>query len=170
MAEVVPSTYRFEPLGNQHDRAAFSCGVEPLDRYFHVQAGQDNRRRIASCFVLVVEDGSVAGYYTLSATNIALADLPPGLAKRLPRYPVLPATLMGRLAVHQKWRGKGLGEMLLFDAFNRTLKSEIASHALVVDAKDGGAQAFYEHYHFFRLLTPGRRLFLPVTEIAAMFK
>src|SRR6266542_2950755 len=116
MAKAVRSDYRFEPLGKQHDRAVFACGVEALDRYFRVQAGQDSRNRITSCFVLVSGDGSVAGYYTLSATGVALADLPPELAKKLPRYPVVPATLMGRLTVDQRQRGQGLGEFLLFDA------------------------------------------------------
>jgi predicted GNAT family N-acyltransferase len=170
MARVAPSTCRLEPLGGGHDRGAFSCGVEALDRYFHVQAGQDTRRRIASCFVAVAEDGAVAGYYTLSATSVALAELPPALAKRLPRYPVVPATLLGRLAVHQQRRGEGLGELLLFDAFSRTLRSEIASYLFVVDAKDEAAQTFYERYRFLKLPSAGRRLFLPVAEIAAMFR
>jgi predicted GNAT family N-acyltransferase len=169
MAEVDPSAYRFEPLGDRHNRAVFSCGVEALDRYFRTQAGQDSRRRVASCFVLVAEDGSVAGYYTLAATSVALVDLPPALAKRLPRYPVVPATLMGRLAVHQERRGRRLGELMLFDAFSRTLRSEIASYAFVVDAKDDAAQAFYERYRFMRLPSAGRRLFLPLAEIAALF-
>ena len=170
MAKAVHSDYRFEPLGKQHDRAVFSCGVEPLDRYFRVQAGQDSRNRVTSCFVLVSADGSVAGYYTLSASGIGLTDLPPEFVKKLPRYPIVPATLMGRLAVHQRQRGQGLGELLLFDAFSRTLRSEIASYAFVVDAKDDAAQAFYERYRFVRLPGVGRRLFLPVAEIAALFR
>ncbi len=112
----------------------------------------------------------MAGYYTLSATNVALVDLPPAFAKRLPRYPVLPATLLGRLAVHRQRRGEGFGELLLFDAFSRALRSEIASYALVVDAKDEAAQAFYERYRFLKLPSAGRRLFLPLAEIAALFK
>jgi predicted GNAT family N-acyltransferase len=165
-----PAGYRFELLGDRHDRTTFSCGVEALDRYLRSQAGQDHRRRVASCFVLVAEDGSVVGYYTLSATSIALVDLPPDLAKRLPRYPAIPATLMGRLAVDQRRRGERLGELLLFDAFSRALRSEIASYAFVVDAKDDAAEAFYARYRFIRLPSAGHRLFLPVAEIAALFK
>ncbi|HXW25251.1 MAG TPA: GNAT family N-acetyltransferase [Xanthobacteraceae bacterium] len=160
---------RIEPLGDQHDRAAFSCGIDALDRYFRVQAGQDSRKRIASCFVLVAADGSAAGYYTLSATGIALVDLPPDLARKLPRYPLVPATLMGRLAVDHRQRGRGFGELLLFDAFSRTLRSEIASYAFVVDAKDDAARAFYEKYGFKRLPSADRRLFLPLAEIARAF-
>jgi GNAT superfamily N-acetyltransferase len=131
MAGALAAGYSFEPLGDQHDRAAFSCSVDALDRYFRMQAGQEGRRRVASCFVLAAADGSVAGYYTLSATSIAFLDLPPALAKRLPRHPVVPATLMGRLAVHENRHGQGLGELLLFDAFSRTLRSDIASYALL---------------------------------------
>ena len=76
---------------------------------------------------------------------------------------------MGRLAVDRKYRGRGLGELLLFDAFSRTLRSEIASYAFVVDAENDAAIAFYERYRFIRLGSGGRRLFLPITEIAALF-
>lgn len=77
---------------------------------------------------------------------------------------------MGRLAVHQKRRGRGFGELLLFDAFSRTLRSEIASYAFIVDAKDDAAHSFYEHYRFMALPSAGRRLFLPMAEIAALFR
>jgi len=169
VATATPWAYRVEPLG-KHDRAVFSCGVDALDRYFRLQVGQDSRKRVTSCFVLIANDESVAGYYTLSATSIALVDLPPELAKRLPRYPEVPATLMGRLAVDHRRRGQGLGEFMLLDAFARTLRNEIASYALVVDAKDEHAQAFYERYGFARLPSARRRLFLPISEIAALLK
>ena len=162
--------YRIEPLADRHDRSGFACGVEPLDRYLRTQAGQDARRRTASCFVAVEEGGrTVAGYYTLAATSLMLTDLPPGLVKRLPRYPAVPATLMGRLAVDQRHHGRRLGELLLFDAFARTLRSDIATYAFVVDAKDDAAQAFYARYRFLTLAPGGRRLFLPVAEIAKLF-
>lgn len=170
MAKASPTAYRIELLGDRHDRAAFSCGVDTLDRYFRTQAGQDSRKRVAACFVLVSEDGGgAAGYYTLSATSVSLVDLPPEIAKRLPRYPSIPATLMGRLAVDRGHQGRGLGELLLLDAFSRTLRSEIASYAFIVDAANETAQAFYEQYGFRRLPSAGRRLFLPLAEIAASF-
>jgi predicted GNAT family N-acyltransferase len=145
--------------------------VEPLDRYLRAQVGQDSRRRVASCFILTRADEpvQVLGYYTLSALSIALADLPSSIAKRLPRYPIVPATLMGRLATDSRHRGKRLGELLLFDACSRVLKSEIATFALVVDAKDDAAERFYSRYRFFKLSVGSRRMFLPITEIAALF-
>ena len=116
-----------------------------------------------------MHDGAVAGYYTLSATSVLLVDLPPPVSKKLPRYPAVPATLLGRLAVDQRYRGRQLGESLLFDAFSRTLRSDIASFAFVVDAKDATARAFYERYGFMVLTGSGRRMFKPMSEIAALF-
>jgi GNAT superfamily N-acetyltransferase len=163
--------YRIDPLSAHHDRAAFASEVEPLDRYLRTQAGQDSRRRVASCFVLTPAGApsQILGYYTLSALSITLADLPPTIAKRLPRYPIVPATLMGRLATDSRHRGKRLGELLLFDAFARVLRSEIATFAVVVDAKDAAAERFYARYRFLELSTGSRRMFLPITEIAALF-
>ena len=166
----MPGPFRVEALGERHDRATFASGVEPLDRYLRAQAGQDVRRRTASCFVLVAgDDPAPLGYYTLAATSIALGGLPAETARRLPRYPAVPATLMGRLAVDRRHRGQRLGELLLFDAFSRTLRSEIASFAFVVDAKDERAAAFYARYRFLPLVEGGRRLFVPMAEVARLF-
>lgn len=161
---------RIDPLNDRHDRAAFASDVEPLDRYFHTQAGQDVRKRVSSCFVLT--DGETAtplGFYTLAAASILLADLPEPLAKRLPRYPEVPATLMGRLAVDARQRRRGFGGLLLLDAFSRTLRSEIATHAFIVDAKDEAAAGFYAAYRFLPLAAGGRRMFLPMSEVAKLF-
>ena len=170
MTESKDFPYRIEPLGTRHDRKGFSCGIEALDRSLRTQAGQDLRRRVAACFVLATEgSATVAGFYTLSAASVSLAELPPGIAKKLPRYPVVPAILMGRLAVDSRYQGQGLGEILLMDAFSRCLKAEIASFAFLVDAKDDRAMSYYRRFGFRRLSTSGRRLFLPMAEIAGLF-
>ncbi len=99
---------RVELLSDRHVRENFASGVEPLDRYLRQQARQDLRRHIASCFVLVGDSGRVpTGYYTLAVTGIALTALPEPVAKRLPRYPVVHATLMGRLAVDAHYQQHG---------------------------------------------------------------
>ena len=170
MAATSSSSLRVAALSDAHERATFTCGVDALDRYLRAQAGQDVRKRVATCFVLVAEDDPVPrGYYTLTATTIALTDLPPTLAKRLPRYPLMPAVLMGRLAVAAAYRRHGLGERLLLDAFARTLRSDIAAFAFVVDAKDEAAAAFYARYGFRPLTLDGRRLFVPMAEVARLF-
>src|ERR1039458_9807038 len=127
--------YRVEPLGANHDRVAFSCGVPELDTYLQRQASQDMKRKLAAVFVLTVDSASVAGFYTLSAHSILAADLPEDQAKKLPHFP-LPVTLLGRMAVAQSLRGQGLGEFLLLHALDRALRGsrQIASYAVVVDA------------------------------------
>jgi len=115
--------YLIEPLGSHHNRAVFSCGIESLDVYFQRQAGQDARKRVAAPFVLLDKSsGMVAGYYTLSQTGINMVELPTEITKKLPKYPVVPATLLGRLAVHKNYQGKGLGEILLMDALGDFIK------------------------------------------------
>ncbi len=163
--------YFVEPLEKKHDRVAFSCGVEPLDRYLKQQAGQDARKRVAAPFVLVEKNStSVVGYYTLSATSIKINELPLEIIQKLPKYPDVPATLLGRLAIDQNFRNQGLGQMLLMDALYRSLQSEIATMAVVVNAKDDKARSFYEHYDFIRFPDYDYKLFLPMMAIAAIFK
>jgi predicted GNAT family N-acyltransferase len=162
-------TLQITPLDDRHDRAAFACGVDPLDRYLKTQAGQDVRKRVASCFVLTDGGPALIAFYTLTATSIALRELPASMAKKLPRYPSVPATLMGRLAVDHRHRGRRLGELMMMDAFSRALRSEIATYAFVVDAKDAKAESFYKTYRFLPLGEAGRRLFMPMAEIARLF-
>jgi GNAT superfamily N-acetyltransferase len=117
---VIAPSLRVESLSDRHHRDSFTSSVEGLDGYLRQQAGQETRRRVTSCFVLVAgDDPAPIGYYTLAATSLALTELPEALAKRLPRYPVVPATLMGRLAVDARHQGQGHGELLLFDGFSR---------------------------------------------------
>ena len=154
----------------RHDRSRFSCGVEALDRYLQSQAGQDARRRVAAPYVLLQPPSpAVLGFYTLSNTSIQAAELPSALVKKLPRYPVLPATLLGRLAVDTQQRGKAFGTLLLLDALNRCLRSETASLAVIVDAKDDTAVSFYERHEFYRLPDQANRLFKPMAEIDRLF-
>lgn len=169
---MAPEGFRIEPLGPRHDRAAFSCGVEPLDRYFHQQAGQDVSRKLAAVYVLHdTATARVAGYYTLSAISIEPASLPEEVARRLGRYPVFPAILLGRLAVDRRYRGRRLGQLLLLDALHRSLRlsTEIGAMAVVVDAKDDAARAFSEHHQFQRFQDDASRLFLPMRTIAQLF-
>ena len=158
-------TLRIEPLSAAHDRAGFASGSAVLDKYFQTQASQDLKRRIATCFV-AVEEGSteVVGYYTLTATSIALSSLAEAVVKKLPRYPVVPAALLGRLAVARKHHGKGIGSLLLADALKRAARAELGVFAMVVDAKDEQAQRFYEHFGFTLLSGDTRRLCLPIND------
>ncbi|HRD84299.1 MAG TPA: GNAT family N-acetyltransferase [Rubrivivax sp.] len=160
-----------EPLGRQHDRTAFHCGADALDRYLKQQARQDADKRVAAPFVAVHQpDKSVLGYYTLSASVLTLADLPADLVRKLPRYPQIAVTLLGRLAVDQSARGQGLGEHLLLDALSRSLThaDQIAAMAVVVEAKNEAAAAFYRHYGFASLQAQPSRLFVPMRLVAQL--
>ncbi len=164
--------YRRELLQKHHDRSSFSCGNAELDRYIHEQAGQDQKRGVAAPYVLIeIATGALVGYYTLSATSIALVDLPASLARRLPRYPTIPATRLGRLARDARYRGRGIGELLLSNAVRHSYRiaQEIASIGVVVDAIDDAACAFYEHYGFARLPEQDYRLVLPMGAIRELF-
>ncbi len=144
--------------------------MEALDRYLRTQAGQEARKNIAAPFVLVLPDGAIGGYYTLSSTAVKLSELPADVTRRLPRYPLVPATLLGRLAVDLRYRGKGFGRFLLADALHRAVRSEIASFAVVVDAKDEAARRFYERESFLPLLDQPMRLYRPLADIAKLFE
>lgn len=166
--------FTFEPLGANHDRAAFSCEHERLNLYLKQQATQDIRRRVAAVYVLTPDGKNVAGYYTLSQYTIDAGELPQELAKklRLPKYDKLPATLLGRLARSKEFRGARLGELLLMDALARALEhsSRIASLAVVVDAKDENARNFYRRYGFIDLPDHPNRLFIPMQTVEEVFR
>jgi ribosomal protein S18 acetylase RimI-like enzyme len=161
-----------EPLGPKHDRAAFSCGVEILDAYLHKQAGQDLKKRAAVPFAITPDGTTIAGYYTLSQYSVQLDEVPAEVVKRLPKYPMVPATLLGRLAVSSAFRGQGHGATLLMDALYRILhhSREVASAGVIVDAKDAAAIAFYKKYGFLELPRIERRLFLPMGTVIELFR
>jgi GNAT superfamily N-acetyltransferase len=157
----VTARFQVEVLGPGHRRSDFSCGNEALDRYLAHQAGQDARRRVSICYVAVDDaSGRVAAYYTLAAGSVLLSGLPEDLARRLPRYPSVPIVRLGRLAVDRSFQGCKLGGSLLADAAVRALRSEIGVFALVVDAKDDAAAAFYRHHGFPDLLGNGKQMIL----------
>jgi len=170
VAKPLDAGFRIEALGPQHERASFACGIEPLDRYFRHQAGQEARKNIAAPFVLVLPDGAVGGFYTLSSTAVQLTELPADITRRFPRYPLVPATLLGRLAVDLRHRGKGYGRFMLADALHRAVRSEIASFAVIVDAKDETARRFFERESFLPLPDQPMKLFRPMADIAKLFE
>ena len=157
--------FRIRLLDAALDRSQFQSGSEPLDRYFKEQVTLDIRRRVTACFVALDQENRVAGYYTLASASVPLTDLPVSLAKKLPRYPSIPTVRMGRLAVDQTFKGQGLGAALLADALDRAIHSEIAAYALVVDAKDDVATAFYRHHGFIALPDTLLTLFLPLASL-----
>jgi predicted GNAT family N-acyltransferase len=165
-----PAPFTIEPLGD-HRRSSFSCGNTELDRYIQFQASQDARRKVATPFVLVGPGREILGYYTLSAYAVHLPELPQTIARKLPRYPLVPATLLGRLAVSSAHRGRKLGAILLMDALNRSLRAttEVASVGVVAEAIDGAAKQFYLHHEFVPFIDQPNKLILPMVTIAKLF-
>jgi GNAT superfamily N-acetyltransferase len=160
-----------EPLGQHHDRQAFRCGVSELDEYLQRRARQDAARHVAAVYVMVPADEPqrIAGFYTLSAASVLLDKLPSELVKRLPRYPRVPAILLGRLARDLSFRG--LGEQLLMDALARALKHshDVAVAVVLVDANDQHARQFYARYGFQDIPQSANRMFLPITVLERLF-
>lgn len=126
------------------------------------------RKRAAVPFVITPDGRKIAGYYTLSQYAVELDVVPPELAKKLPKYPMVSVTLLGRLAVDVRFRGLRLGAALLLDGLSRSLRlsAEIASAGVIVDAIDDSAIAFYKKFGFIQLPKIERRLFLPMGTIA----
>ncbi len=159
-------SYVIEPLNSSHNRAEFSCGLSALDKYFREVVSQDIKRRVSNCFIALDGAGVIAAYYTLAATSLPLTELPSEETKRLPRYPLVPAGLIGRLAVDRRFRGQGLGSAVIVAAIMRTMRAEPAIFALVVDAKNDAALGFYQHLGFRRFASQPMRLFMPIIEAA----
>jgi GNAT superfamily N-acetyltransferase len=163
---------RVEPLdAKRHDRAGFSCGVESLDSYLKTQSSQDVRRKANAVFVLVRFDAprTILGYFTLCAYGLAPGTIPHEARKHLPRYPLVSATLIGRLAIATSQKGQGLGGVLLVRALRKAYESAdiVGSSMVVVDALDERAAKFYSAHGLMRL-PESQRLVLPMVSIGTL--
>ena len=156
----------------KHNRSAFVSGNDSLDNYIRKQASQELKKKVSTVFVLIDSPNvDIIAYYTLSSYMVDVANLNEDFAKTVPRYPLLPATLLGRLAVDQTYQGKGMGELVLIDALKRVLDatSQVASLAVVVEAIDENAVGFYQKYGFRPFLQYPLKLYLPTKLIAENF-
>ncbi len=164
--------YLTVPLNSLHKKKDFNCGNALLDNYLHLQAKQDIKRSISSCFVFADEEKIVKGYYTLSNAGIKREFIPEDIINKLPKsYTNLPATLLGRLAVAKSLSGRGIGELLLIDSLKRSFNvsvSDIASMAVIVDPIDERAIGFYCKNGFIILPDSGK-MFLPMKTISGLF-
>jgi GNAT superfamily N-acetyltransferase len=162
--------YRLELLRREHDRSRFACGVESLDLYLKTQASQDMRRKANAVFVLVptASPQIIAGYFTLCAYGIAPGAIPEEARKHIPKYPVVSATLIGRLALSWDFQGKGLGSLFLAEALRKAYANAavVGSSMVVVDAIDENAARFYAAHGFVKM-PDSMRLMLPMRSIGA---
>ncbi len=152
----------------KHDRSYFTCGVDSLDDYIKTRASQELKKKVSTPFVLTDSpDHRVLGYYCLSSYSVAMVDIEASTSKKLPRYPLLPAILLGRLAVDSGYQGKLHGKRLLLDALKRSCDTakQVASVAVVVDAIDQDAVSFYRRYGFIEFQTDPMKLYISMVEI-----
>jgi len=158
-----------ESLSKSHDRAGFDCGTPELNEYFKKFALQDTRKNLSWIFVLVedTQPSQVIGYFSLSQYAVKPNGLPEHLKKKLPPSREVPCTLLGRLAVNLKYKGQGFGYELLFFAMKYAVKASenIASFALIVDAKDHIAKSFYVKYGFLEFTDNPMRLMIPMQAV-----
>jgi len=165
--------YRLDPLAKHHDREVFRCGVDSLDLYLKTQAAQDMRRKANAVFVLTPQDSPnrIAGYFTLCAYGLAPGAIPEAARKHIPRYPMVSATLLGRLAVATEFQGQGLGAILLVKALAKAYESanQVGSSMVVVDAIDEHAAKFYAAHGFLQL-PDSMRLILPLRTLATLIQ
>jgi predicted GNAT family N-acyltransferase len=158
-----------------HDREAFLCGESLLDNYLKRQASQDIKRGISRVHVMTPENDPkiIAGYYTLSSSSIVLTDLPEHLRKGLPSHFPIGVTLLGRLAIDNRFQGQGLGEILFFDALYKTLivsEQSVASLAVIIDALHNKAKAFYLRYKAIEFADKPLKLVMPMKTIKELCK
>lgn len=154
-----------------HDRNSFDCGVNELNTFLKQHANQNQSKNISKTYVAVVAVSSdnirkIYGYYTLSAGHICCDQLPESIKSKLPKYPV-PIARIGRLAVDKNHKGQGIGGFLLHDAFTNVLSiaDKMGVFAVIVDAKNDNAKAFYQNYGFIELQNSSLSLFLPISTI-----
>lgn len=162
-------TWIFKPIDNSVNRDNFDCGVPELNDYLKKYAKQNHQKGIAKTFVAIPEDGkpNVAGYYSVSMSEIQRESMPKSYGKGLPRYPV-PAMRMGKLAVDSSMQGRKLGEALLMECLRRAIRlsQDVGIFAVVVDALNQEAKAFYSRYGFIALQSNSLSLFIPLKTVS----
>ena len=160
--------YKIRLLQKNHIKSSFDSGEKSLNNYLHTQVSQDIKRSLSAAYVLLeANNPSVIGFYTLSSLSISLNDLSEKISKKLPRYPIAPVTLIGRLAIDKNYQKQRLGELLLVDALKRSYfqSTQIGSMAVVVDALNESATHFYEKFGFIKFLDRKGQLFITMESI-----
>ncbi|MBR4746337.1 MAG: GNAT family N-acetyltransferase [Desulfovibrio sp.] len=157
----------FELLSSDLDRSDFSCGENALDVYFKRQAGQDMKRGFAT--VVVAKDkndlSKILGYYTICAYSVEITTFPSEIIKKMPRYPYVPALLLGRLAVSKEVQGKHIGSLLVYDAMKRSCRSDLAWAFMIVDAKNISLCSFYERFMFARFSENSYKMWINIKQV-----
>lgn len=167
-----------EPLDpERHNRAAFFCGVEPVDNLFKRTANKLARADNLRVFVMTSPDAQLIGFYALNAHAIDYAELPTKYARARPRHGFIPASYISMIGVDQRFAGNGFGGDLLIDALERISRAahEIGISVVVLDVLNCGNSELvdkrfrlYKSYGFMPLSSNELRLFLPIATVRAL--
>jgi GNAT superfamily N-acetyltransferase len=164
--------YNIEPLNKTHNRLNFSCGIPVLDEYLHHHANQYKKKGLAVTYIITkANEPNVLGYYSLSSYGVKLDQLPHEITKKFPRFPILPVTLLGRLAVSYEHQGLKIGQHLLISALEQclNLSKKQGSIGTVVDAINAKAIDFYKKFGFIELPDNKNKLFISMKTISKLF-
>lgn len=159
-----------EPIAARHDVSEFSCGKPVLDRWLKARA-LPNQQKGFTAVIVVHEDNRVVGYYGLAPTAVVPGRLPRSIRTGQPPDPV-PCLLLGQLATDERWKGRGIGTGLVKHALQRCVAaaSLIGGRALLVNAVDGEAAAFWLRRGFIASKDDPLVLFRAISDIAASAK
>ena len=147
-----------------HDRGRFDCGSHDRNTYLQKFANQHRKSGFSTTFVLTDSSDSagIIGFYSMSASQIDLRNIPQQARQKLPRIPI-PAARAGQLAVSIEHQGQGLGAQLLQHAVKRALATRqqaMGVHAIIVDADTEEAASFYRKFGFKDCTAEARSLYL----------
>lgn len=166
------TAFKIQFLDKKHSKNDFACGIPELDRFLKEQASQHMKKRITTTYVLTEDsDLVIKGYYSLSSYSVNINNLPKSITKQFPKYPMVPATMLGRLAVATECQGFGIGEYLLVSALKTSY--EISQHqgslCVCVDAINQSAVNFYKKYGFIEFEDNNKKLFISMKTISNLF-
>jgi GNAT superfamily N-acetyltransferase len=164
-----PDGFRLERLVREHPRRAFRCGEEKIDDWLATKALQHQDKHLSVSKVLLDTSGAIAGYYTLATGQVDFSELPADVAKGLPRR-LLPVAVLAWLGVSTTHQGQGLGRLLLAQALRDCYEAgqTFAFVAVILDAINDAAKAFYQHWDFAELPGHPHRLFLSAKQLEAL--
>ena len=168
---------RFEPLGDRHDRATFSCGHKSVDEFLKRIARQRQDRLIGTTIVAVDSTGDqrcIVGYFTLLPHEFRGEELPDPYRKagRIGKLHVVPGAFLAQLGVDQRYQGQGIGKYLMRNVFERVaaLADEWGCAALVTDPIDNRARSFYQGFDFIEMEGHPTRMIVGTGTIVAALK
>jgi GNAT superfamily N-acetyltransferase len=166
-----PAGFRLEPLRREHPRSRFRCGEESVDDWLRAKALQHQKKHLSATKALVDGNGAISGYYTLATGQVDFGDLPPDIARKLPRR-LLPVAVLAWLGVGVAYQGQGFGRLLLSQALRDCHEASMTFPfvAVILDCIDDATKASYRQWDFAELPGHPYRLFLSAGQLEAMMR